>query len=154
MHRVAAGSVDSPGGAMQLIEWDESFSVGVKRFDADHQTLIELLNRLCQAWQAGKQAVVLEKLFEALTAYAAIHFEREEKVLAALEYEALGAHRAAHARLRTEIADFRKRAMVDPHAPGLTEAAAEFLQSWLLDHILGEDRGYRGLFENKKGEPA
>jgi len=132
---------------MQLIVWSETFSVGVKRLDADHQILIEMLNRLCEAWQSGKQAAVLEKLFDALMAYAATHFSREESILRALDYEAAAEHEAAHAKLKAAIVDFRRRAMENPYAPGLTEEAALFLRSWLLDHILGEDRRYKGLFE-------
>ena len=131
---------------MQLIEWDNSFSVGVVRLDADHRLLMEMINQLCEAWQAGKDGLVLDKLFEALLVYTDIHFAREEAILEALGYERLVQQRQAHAALKAEVVAFRDRHLTATQPEALTAEMAHFLRSWLLDHILGEDRRYKSLF--------
>ena len=131
---------------MNVIEWDDAFSVGVARLDADHRLLMEMINQLCEAWQAGKDGLVLAKLFEALQVYADVHFTREEAVLEALGYDGLEAQRRAHAGLRAAVLAFRDRHLNAAQPEALTSETAQFLRAWLLDHILGEDRKYKSLF--------
>jgi len=131
---------------MDLIEWDDAFSVGVVRLDADHRLLMGMINQLCEAWQAGKDGLVLDKLFDALLVYADVHFAREEAVLEALGYEGLAEQRTAHAALKAEVVAFRARHLNAARPEALTAETAHFLRSWLLDHILGEDRKYKSLF--------
>lgn len=131
---------------MNVIEWDDAFSVGVVRLDADHRLLMAMINQLCEAWQAGKDGLVLDKLFDALLVYADVHFTREETVLAALGYDRLDEQRKAHAALKAEVLAFRDRHLAAAQPEALTAETAQFLRSWLLDHILGEDRKYKSLF--------
>jgi hemerythrin len=44
---------------------------------------------------------------------------------------------------------FRTRHLSGAEPDQLTEDMAKFLRSWLVDHILGDDMGYKPLFSAK-----
>lgn len=135
---------------MPLIQWDPSFSVGTAVLDNDHRKLIEILNRIYDAWQGeAPSAAVLSQLFDELLDYTDGHFSREEGKLAARAYPHLAAHHAEHERLRELVLAFRSRHLAGQQPEKLTEEMAKFLKSWLLDHILGEDMKYRPLFTGR-----
>lgn len=134
---------------MALIEWDSSFSVGSSRMDADHQRLIDLLNRLYDAWHGGEGIDELGWLFDELLAYADTHFAAEEMALKSKAYPRLEKQQADHIRLRDSVVAFRDRHLAGETPDALTTEMTAFLKAWLLEHILGEDMQYRSYF---KGE--
>ena len=133
---------------MSLIEWDDSFSVGSARMDADHQRLVALLNRLYDAWHGGEGIDELGWLFDELIAYAETHFLAEEMALEARNYPRLDKQREDHIRLKASVIDFRQRHLSGEAPAVLTEEMTVFLKSWLLEHILGEDMLYKAFIDN------
>lgn len=132
---------------MPFIQWDPSFSVGAVVLDNDHKRLIDVLNRIYDAWQdENPSGVELGGLFDELLDYTDSHFSREEGKLSARDYPELAAHHASHERLRELVLAFRARHLAGQQPAKLTEDMAKFLKSWLIDHILGEDLKYRTLF--------
>lgn len=71
---------------MALIQWSEDLSVGVKRFDDDHQRLFEMINDLNDAMLRGKGREALNDIITGLEEYAKTHFSAEEKLFAEYEY--------------------------------------------------------------------
>ena len=134
---------------MAFIQWDKSFSVGTTALDADHRRLIEILNRIYDAWQTDPSKIELDQLFDELLDYTDGHFNREESKLAARDYPLLAAHHAQHERLRETVLAFRTRHLAGNTPDALTEDMAKFLKSWLMDHILGEDMKYKPLFTER-----
>ena len=63
---------------MPLFTWNASYSVNVKRFDADHQQLFSILNELHDAMKAGRGKEVLEGTLTELLRYTERHFTAEE----------------------------------------------------------------------------
>jgi len=134
---------------MSLIEWDSSFSVGSARMDADHQRLVNLLNRLYDAWHSGEDLIELGWLFDELLAYADTHFAAEEMALKARGYGRLDKQHADHSRLKASVTQFRDCHLSGAAPVALTEDMTAFLKGWLLEHILGEDMLYKGQFEGE-----
>ncbi|RAU20229.1 hemerythrin [Paramagnetospirillum kuznetsovii] len=130
---------------MQSIQWDPSFSVGIAKLDDDHKKLIQLINSLYEAWNLGKDGLVIGSLFDALQVYTDSHFQREEAVLLALEYDRMPQQQHAHACLVGALQNFRTRYLAGGQATKPTAEMNAFLRSWLLDHILTEDLMYRAL---------
>ena len=64
---------------MALMKWDESFSVGVKEIDAQHQKLVAMINELHAAMKEGKVHDVLGEIISGMAKYTIFHFETEEK---------------------------------------------------------------------------
>jgi hemerythrin len=131
---------------MPFIQWTPEFSVGQMVLDADHRKLIDILNKIYDAWQENSSTLELSALFDELMDYTDGHFTREESKLSARGYADLARHHAAHERLRELVMAFRSRHLAGQQADKLTEEMAKFLKSWLLDHILEEDMQYRKLF--------
>lgn len=132
---------------MALIEWDPSFSVGSARMDADHKRLLDLLNRLYDAWHGGEDAAELAWLLDELIAYADTHFAAEELALKSRDYPRLEKQQTDHIRLKASVIDFRNRYLGGDQPAGLTEEMTQFLKAWLLEHILGEDMLYKDYFK-------
>lgn len=134
---------------MPFIQWEKSFSVGTAALDADHRRLLEILNRIHESWQHNPSKAVLDRLFDELLDYTDGHFAREESRLADMDYPDLVLHQRQHDRLRETVLAFRTRHLASDTPDALTEEMAQFLKTWLMDHILGEDMKYKPLFSHK-----
>ena len=66
---------------MALIEWNESFLVGVKAMDDQHRGLANALNELHAAMKAGKAKEVTGPLLTTLVKYTRDHFTAEEALM-------------------------------------------------------------------------
>lgn len=133
---------------MPLFTWNASYSVNVKRFDADHQQLFNILNELHEGMKTGRGKEVLEGTLTELLRYTERHFTGEEAVLRELGYAELAAHIEQHRRFTDKIkqvsGDYRSGKI------GLSVDVLDFLTKWLSQHIVGIDKRY-STFVNAKG---
>lgn len=126
-----------------LIEWMDMFSVGDDRLDADHQRLLDILNRLYEAWANGHGQDVIAAAFTELADYTARHFSHEERLLEEIGYDRLDVQKREHARLLEQLQAFRARHVDGDDLGPLTQEVVDFLRSWMIDHILQEDMRYK-----------
>lgn len=131
---------------MPLIDWQAAFSVGHDDLDQDHQNLVELINSLHEAWEAGEDLTILHGIFGELLMYTDYHFQREERMLEEAGYPRLAEQKAEHAALKQSVEEFRARHLADSTSPVLTMEIEDFLKTWMMEHILEEDMRYRPLF--------
>jgi hemerythrin len=134
---------------MPLVKWNDKFSVGVAKFDEEHQRLFAMVNDLFDGVNAGRGKDVLASIAEGLIAYARFHLANEERLLAHHGYPGLEGHKAQHRKLTRAVQRIQER--LDA---GATDAMARevvrFLNEWLVQHILGTDKAY-SAFLNGKG---
>lgn len=124
---------------MPLIEWSEEYSVGLEIFDAEHKTLIAIINRLHDAFEQGMDRHVTDAALDELIEYTVQHFGHEETYFDNYAYPDKAAHLVAHRELRQQVEEYRAS------AKGSIEMALElitFLRYWLLGHILSEDKKF------------
>lgn len=134
---------------MVFINWDETFSVGVAAFDADHRKLVALLNNLLAACEAGQGPEVLGEILAGVVAYTKYHFRREERLLRAHGFPGLADHEKEHRDLIASVERLQRRFKTDSsHALG--NQTARFLGRWVTDHIIGTDKE-SGAFLNSRG---
>ena len=93
---------------MSEFVWTEAMSVGVSTLDADHRCLVRIINLLHDA-EGNDTGRVIEIVMEALNRYARFHFAREEQVMAACGFPALGVHRAEHVSFSRSLAAIPER---------------------------------------------
>lgn len=140
MRRVAIRRmVDGARERLPLIDWSDAIAVGIPEIDAQHRRLVDLLNAL-HAVSAGGNHGQTARILRELTDYTVTHFAYEERLLEAVGYPDLAAHRASHAALVARVGDITAR-----FEAGRTKLDAElftFLRSWLNGHIRGTDRHY------------
>ena len=65
---------------MNLIQWHDSFSVGVQLIDNQHQQLFALVNDLIMAINQNQEDAILEDLLHSVFAYTEMHFKAEEEL--------------------------------------------------------------------------
>ncbi len=130
---------------MPLLTWKDTLSVGNDVLDADHRHLIALINDFFETWSGDADGSRAARLLDQLIAYTDTHFLREERILAEHDYGRLPDQRLAHLELRAEVQLMRQK--IAENDPSLTPTAiGRLLQSWLVDHILAEDKLYQHLF--------
>lgn len=132
---------------MALIEWDNSFSVGVSCFDEDHKRLINMLNSLHDAMKIGKGKETLTTILEGLVEYAKQHLAAEEKLMVQYSYPEYAVHKELHDEFMSKINNYKR----DLASGGtiISSKIVTLLKDWLSDHILLADKRYETFFANK-----
>jgi hemerythrin len=128
---------------MPQIEWDESFSVNNAELDAQHKEWISIFNKLHTTLLTGKPEELTSASVEALKAmqqYALYHFAFEEGFLRDLDYDDMARHVMLHKKFYDKICDHINE--VRSGKVVLNTKLIKLMKSWLLDHILIEDKKY------------
>ena len=123
---------------MALITWSNMLSTGIGEQDNQHKKLIDLINQLNDAMQAGHGADVLGKVLSELVNYTVFHFSYEEKLMAQHKYEDTPAHKAEHAKFVQTVGDFKKK--FDSGSAVISVEIMNFLRDWLTSHIMKTDK--------------
>lgn len=132
---------------MPLINWDDSMSVGIARFDEHHKKLVSMMNQLHDAMSSGKGNDVIGLILTELVKYTQYHFAEEEKLMTLHKYPELAKHRAEHAALTQKALELLEQQKNGKLA--ITIPVMFFLRDWLSTHIKGTDKAY-GPFLNKE----
>lgn len=129
---------------MELIQWDETMSVGVEELDEQHRQLIRLINEAYAAVQRHDERR-LDILLAQMDDYARLHFATEEDYMVRCDYPDLADHRERHDTFSADVADFRKNRF---ERTNLSQIFV-YLSRWLTTHILSEDKKYSGFLTNE-----
>ena len=125
---------------MPLIEWNESLELGVRSVDRQHQRLVRYINLLDEAIKEGKQSEVLGSILEKLIEYTESHFSYEERLFDVHKYPGEKKHVKLHTELIEKVHNFQEN--FKNSKDDISLELMDFLKSWLVDHILIEDKKY------------
>lgn len=125
----------------EVFKWSPAFLTGLDEVDAQHQRLVELINRLGAALTEGSDVLEQEAAATqvALLDYSHEHFRDEELmfVTAGVDPRHVEYHRREH---QTFIDEIQALAASGQSRPAeLIERDLRYLVSWLGYHILGVD---------------
>jgi hemerythrin-like metal-binding protein len=141
------------GMSREIISWNPVLETGIALVDAQHRSLIEILNDAAGLAASGSSssASQTEKLRERLTEFADTHFRTEEKWMDHLDIAVQSAsrHKAAHLSFIRKI-DICFHSLRSGQGNGMVDVLA-FLSSWLITHILGEDQAFTRQVNAIKG---
>jgi hemerythrin len=134
---------------MALIEWQDTFAIGVPEVDFEHRALIELINRLHARLGEQAAATEIEEFLAELHAQISAHFALEETIMNRLAYSRAAPHKQQHEALLDDILD-----IIDNYRRGdfadYRDVLAERLRHWFVDHFRSEDfLFHRELHERK-----
>lgn len=132
---------------MDMITWNDSLSVGVQQFDAEHQELIKFVNKLNQSLKIGGAQKTMESILTGLINYTVIHFKHEEDYMILYEYPGYEEHRKEHDALKQKVIDFHER--FNARQAAFSLELMTFLRDWLINHIQKSDMAYREFFQSK-----
>jgi len=125
----------------KLIIWSEGYSVGIQEIDMQHKKLIDLINRLYGLF-LNKNYEEVNEVIREIKDYTLYHFSTEERLFREKKYLHEIEHIAKHEEF---IVELNKLYADYIHSPSiLTMKAMTFLQKWLTNHILKEDKKYVG----------
>jgi hemerythrin-like metal-binding protein len=122
---------------MTLLEWSDSYAIGIEEVDHEHRELIALINSLHASLGPDRSTAQVEAFLGEVLSDISAHFALEEKVMRARRYDALAEHKADHERLLDEL-----RELMDDQAAGIAlddERFAARLSQWFGGHFATHD---------------
>ena len=134
---------------MELLVWNENFSVGIREFDQHHKILFEMINSLIIAKEKDSSSWVIASTLEQLETYTIFHFAAEESMMKHFGFDGYETHQAEHEALLTQVKDMRKRYTEDESVS--IDELLEFVAAWVLDHTMGMDKLYGPFLQHHVG---
>ncbi|MDR1849976.1 MAG: bacteriohemerythrin [Zoogloeaceae bacterium] len=122
-----------------FIQWQKQNETGISLIDEQHIGIVSIINSF--HYLMGKEAgnsILYSSISDTLKNYSRIHFITEERMLEALGYPELAAHKEMHRNLTVEIDQIEYIAIQDNDARPLLN----FLKNWWVHHINEEDMHY------------
>ena len=137
-----------------VVQWQNSYSVGIRLVDEQHMELIKLTNKLFASCMAGREKS--KKAFldtiPAAVEYVGYHFSTEEKIMERINYPEYAVHKKEHVefvrQVFAKVEEFKGGKNIAP----LT--LVYFLRDWVLHHIAVNDKkmGEYLVYLQKSGE--
>ena len=124
-----------------IVQWQNSYSVGIKLVDEQHMKLINFTNRLFQNCLEGREqstSVFPETIHEAVD-YVGYHFGTEEKIMERVNYPAFSTHKQEHAEFVREVYS-RAKEFNSGNKINTPLAFVYFLRDWVFHHIAVSDK--------------
>jgi len=135
---------------MPVIEWSDTYLVGIEQVDEHHRHLVTLLNNTYDVFVSHGQKVEIEKVIGELVDYATYHFASEEPLMSQFCFPQADQHLQQHEYFIRQI----KSHQAD-YSEGRSALSLElivFLKDWLLEHILVRDRELAEFIAAERGK--
>jgi hemerythrin len=122
-----------------IVEWHNSYSVGIPLIDDQHKELINLTNQLYESTLGNKDSkVIFMRTIRGAVDYVGYHFSTEEMVMQRVQYPDLAAHKKEHndfvREVLKEVEEFKSGKKYTPNA------FVRYLKDWVLSHIAVSDK--------------
>lgn len=114
--------------------------------DAQHETLIEIINKQYDAMQKGKANEVMRKIPADPSDYTVTHFSHEERLFRTHAYPDTAPHQNPYSNLVAQIKELQRQ--LDGGQP-ISIRTFSFLKKWLSEHIMKDDQNYSPLLRAK-----
>jgi hemerythrin len=122
---------------MDVIIWDDSFSVGIHKIDNQHQHLFHLLNEFYNNCVSKSLHEEQTELFDELIHYAIYHFAEEEYWMEKSSFDGFDMHKKEHEKFSMRVVALCKE-YYGGNKHILLETSS-FLNNWIKNHILEVD---------------
>ena len=123
---------------MDIIKWEDRFSVGNSAIDAQHKRLFDILNSIAQNVHTSVQSDSITHLLNQLSSYASYHFTFEQKNMQEIGYPDYLSHLEQHRQYIKKVFQLTNDAINEKQS--VTQEMFDFLQTWLLNHVLKSDQ--------------
>lgn len=118
-----------------MIDWKDSYDIGVEKIDCQHRQLLAKLNEFFDACskQQGKEQI--EETLNFLKDYTLEHFSSEESLMADIDFPELSEHRKTHAEFIQTVLELEETLKTKGPSVLSTIKLNRTLTDWLLNHI-------------------
>ena len=126
------------------LQWEEKYSVGVKLIDDQHKMMFTTINELIEALGSIPTKEKISGIINQLVEYKRFHFATEERYFKEFGYEKTEEHIVKHQQFNTKLTEIQSKYGDD--ISGLAFELIDFLEDWLLNHLLTADQEYKECF--------
>lgn len=128
----------------QKLEWEEKYSVGVKLIDDQHKHMFETINYLINILSSTPTKDQIDEIVTRLVEYKKYHFTTEEGYFNEFNYENKEEHIAKHKEFNANL----EKLIADSNGDSIVLAfnLVDFLEDWLISHLMVEDQKYVACF--------
>ncbi|MFA7300837.1 MAG: bacteriohemerythrin [Candidatus Shapirobacteria bacterium] len=126
------------------LQWEDSYSVGVKVIDDQHKKMFETINKLIDALATVPTKAQVDEIIADLILYKKFHFETEEKYFGEFNYENREEHKLKHQEFNVKLDELVLKNGNDSIT--LAFELVNFLEDWLINHLMTEDQKYVECF--------
>ncbi|MES2878864.1 MAG: bacteriohemerythrin [Pseudomonadota bacterium] len=123
---------------MAYFEWGDDMVIDNGPIDQDHRQLIDLVNALHTATTDGRGQDVVSKILDDLVRYTTDHLDREERLMASVNFNNLVQHKVGHDLFMNKIRDLKKQ--YDGGSITVASQLSTVLRDWLSLHIRRNDK--------------
>lgn len=139
--------------AVPQLVWSEDFATGVPAIDEQHMILVHTLNEASERLASDTSLATLQEITQNLLSYALYHFETEEELMQEFGYAEgpegeAKSHLSQHRAFSAKVVAVRDG--LQSGTPIAPDGLLEFLNDWLVNHILNTDKKL-GAFIRTKG---
>jgi hemerythrin len=126
----------------KMYEMKQEYYIGVETIDEQHKELFRIAD---EAYMLLKDEFIVDKFDEIvaiivrLKEYAQMHFEEEEAYMMSIGYKRLLSHKIEHSDFLEKLDNFDLSSLDYNQSQALVELL-EFLNDWLIHHIMEKDK--------------
>jgi len=125
-----------------MYNFKDEYRIGVEQLDLEHERLFEIADKaytvLMDEYIHDKFDYIVEILNE-LKDYAVTHFQHEEEYMASIGYRKLFSQKVQHQDFIDKVSEY-DFSNIDENQKGAILEILEFLNDWLINHILKSDK--------------
>ncbi len=127
---------------MPIATWRDTMNLNYPPLDDEHKAFLNVVNQAYMASQVD-DFEMMEKVFEKCYDYARNHFSHEEDIMERIQFPDIENHMKSHQVFIHNVSEMRQQFEVAPSMEDkrrISIKLANFLNVWLLGHILSKDK--------------
>lgn len=123
---------------MALLIWQDDLNTGIDVIDAQHQRIVEMINRL-HVTNKNMERMAVAEVVDELVDYTLSHFAFEEELMEEAGYPFSAAHKRVHEVFSKRVGEYRLRYEA---GEDIVDELRSLLSRWLFNHIRSDDKAY------------
>jgi len=127
--------------------WKPEYEIGNQTIDSEHQFLMETAQKVLNMNCSEDDSVTVGENLAEVFKYIKYHFQHEETFMMYINYPDVLHHKKLHEELSERL---RQIITQNSDFDVLLDKIKEFIQNWVIHHILEEDMKLRDYSKNYK----
>ncbi len=126
------------------MQWKDDYSLQIPEIDKEHQILADCITEIEEAVSAGERWLVVHSAIGKLIYLARTHFILEETLMRIQSYADIETHIGSHNDFLAKLKDMESASLNSV----LSEESVAQLHTWLVEHIVSDDKQYAAALSN------
>jgi hemerythrin len=126
--------------------WNDEYSVNVKEIDEQHKRFFLIINNLIEVINSNPKEEQVSAIIKQIVEYKIAHFATEERYFHQFNYKDTAEHEAAHKFFNDALSSIQAKYQED--VIGFAFALVDFLEDWLIQHLMNMDQKYKQCFND------